>query len=59
MLLLLGPHNIQFYNRGNIFVQNNTMQSDILGFGSSGKILGIDYAANSVIANIFTKIIAE
>ena len=33
MLLLLGPHNIQFYNRGNIFVQNNTMQSDILIFG--------------------------
>ena len=39
MLLLLGPHNIQFYNRGNIFVQNNTMHSDIFGFGSSGKSL--------------------
>ena len=43
MLLLLGPHNIQFYNRGNIFVQNNTMQSDILGFGSSGKSLPCEF----------------
>ena len=39
MLLLLGPHNIQFYIRGNIFVQNDTMHSDIFGFGSSRKSL--------------------